>query len=468
MKAKYLIIFAIITALLFSMLSYTQKVAAPPSKTESTGSQSVDPNASPSPFQTPNGAPYNPNVPSPTATPTPFWNNIIGNPGGVISNPKPSGAVGSAQTINADVWKKVANNSWQYFQPDIGVDAGTGLPKAGLAWPYFTDWDLGVYIQAVLDAQNIALITKNGEWGADARLLKVLAFLDNRTLDSQKLPYWWYEVETGRERPDLQGAGQTYLNVADTGRLLVALNNLKSYNTSWAGRIDNIVKVKSNYSVMLPAISAVEGSVNVYDYLVATGFAAFWPQSVSNIPASILNSIMSAPKVNVSGVQLPLAKISCEPLLLSLFDVRNDSRVYDLTKQVYLAHQARYSTTGKYTAFSEGNTGLSMFAYEWVVLPDGRRWVVQDPYGNNAVYPDIEGNLVDVTPIVYFKVSFSFLALYKTDYARNLTIFLENANPAPVKGYNDGADENGRQVVDVGSNTNGLIISAARYGLSNL
>ena len=56
--------------------------------------------------------------------------------------------------MNSSVWRQVAANAWNYFQPGIGVDANTGLPNSGYGVPYFTDWDLGVYIQAVMDANT--------------------------------------------------------------------------------------------------------------------------------------------------------------------------------------------------------------------------------------------------------------------------------------------------------------------------
>ena len=49
----------------------------------------------------------------------------------------------------------------------------------------------------------------------------------------------------------------------------------------------------------------------------------------------------------------------------------------DLSKQVYLAHEAKYNATGIYIAFSEGNTPTG-FIYEWVVLPNGDTWKIMN------------------------------------------------------------------------------------------
>ena len=69
------------------------------------------------------------------------------------------------------------SNAWAYFQPGIGVDSKTGLPYAGASdFKGFTDWDLGVYIQSVIDAQKIGLIGTDGDWGSNQRLEKAMHF----------------------------------------------------------------------------------------------------------------------------------------------------------------------------------------------------------------------------------------------------------------------------------------------------
>ena len=71
------------------------------------------------------------------------------------------------------------------------------------------------------------------------------------------------------------------------------------------------------------------------------------------------------------------------------------------------------NSTGMYRAFSEGPTGSTDWAYEWVVY-DNKTWVVRAGDGDN-----------NITPIIYTKIAFSFLAVYNTTYARNMVIFLE-------------------------------------------
>ena len=133
-------------------------------------------------------------------------------------------------------WMSLATNAWQYFQVGNSVNSATGLHASGQDYPYFTDWDLGVYIQAIIDAEKLGIISNNGTYGADWRFNEILAFLETRPLTSDGQPYAWYTTD-GQNRDD---SGQV---ATDAGNLLVALNNLKDYRPDLASRIDYIVKL---------------------------------------------------------------------------------------------------------------------------------------------------------------------------------------------------------------------------------
>ena len=373
--------------------------------------------------------------------------------------PKPPGVIASAQTINSTVWLQVAANAWKYFQPGLGVDSTMGLPYSNS--PVFTDWDLGVYIQAVIDARKIGLIDTEGDWGFNSRMDKVLTFLENRTLNPYHYPYWFYQATNGENYPELSDMATTPYDGADTGRLFVALNNVKVYNSSWATRINNFVYNvygnRSDYAAMIPNIkSDVLTSNNIYAYYVYSGFASFWPNNLTNVQSTILNNIFSAGKVTTYGdVWLPKSQITGDPLLCSIFELNNtDSRLLTLARQVYLAHEAYYNDTGQYRAFSEGPSMSGGWEYEWVVLPDGRTWTLDESNSNTS-------------PMIYSKVALGFLAIYNTTYAKNMSVYLENTLPEPSIGYCEGVDESGHTLERVGSNTNSLILDAALYAIQN-
>ncbi len=381
---------------------------------------------------------------------------------------RPPGLIESNPNLTATVWRTVAANAWQYFQPGTGVDSNTGLPRASLTYFYFTDWDLGVYIQAVIDANKTGLIGYDGNWGSIARIEKVLTFLETRELNNASYPFWFYQASDGKEYRAASELSSSLVDPVDTGRLFVALNNLKTFNSNLTSRIDNFVYNKfgnrSNYAVLVPGVlNDCNSSISVYTYYVASGFASFWPNELAGATAKILTNINNAGTVQTFGVTLPNATISCEPLLCSVFDLNNDSKLNALAKQVYLAHEAKYNATGQYVAFSEGNTPTG-FIYEWVVLPTGETWKITDGVTN---LPSSISN-----PIIYTKVSMSFLALYNTSFARNMAIYLEQSLPDSNSGYYAGADYNtignANLVLSIDNNSNGLILSASRYCLQNL
>jgi hypothetical protein len=126
--------------------------------------------------------------------------------------------------------------------------------------------------------------------------------------------------------------------------------------------------------------------------------------------------------------------------------------------ETYSAHEAKYNATGEYVAFSEGVSPYE-FIWEWVVSANGDTWKIT----NGTAY-------VQTNPFIYTKVSLSFLAIYNTNFTREMNIYLERVLPEPTNGYYEGADFNTNRdaVVVLGSvngNANALILAAARYAL---
>ena len=198
--------------------------------------------------------PKSTNSPTPSPTPHPkIEDSPLPNIGGLIPGISPSptqikipvrppGIVESAGSMNSTVWKEVAQRAWAFFQPGVGVDSKTGLPYAGgTGFPAFTDWDLGAYIQAAIDAQEIGIID-NGTWDFSNRMNMVLTFLENRPLNATtNWPFWFYDATNGQGYQENTTYASNSVDTIDTGKLLVALNNLRVYNSSLTQRIDNIV-----------------------------------------------------------------------------------------------------------------------------------------------------------------------------------------------------------------------------------
>ena len=168
--------------------------------------------------------------------------------------------------------------------------------------------------------------------------------------------------------------------------------------------------------------------------------------------------MLSSGTVTTNNVTLPISTILGDPLLCSVFDLNNNSsQLMTIMRQVYLAHEAYFNATGVYRAFSEGASLSDHWTYEWVVLPDNRTWVILDE----------KNQPFNISPIIYTKIAVGFLAIYNTTYAYNMNVYLEKALPTPSNGYCEGVAEDGAQLTGTGSNTNGLILGAAKYAIQN-
>jgi hypothetical protein len=355
-------------------------------------------------------------------------------------------------------WRKIAEYAWKYFEANTNYK--TGLPGSTEEFSAFTDWDLGVYLQAVMDAQRIGLIGTDGEWGSYARVERILTFLETRELNPAGYPYWFYTSE-GKNYKEQSDKATTNVDIADTGRLLLALHNVKKYNPAFENRIDsfvyNIHGNRSNYKALVPAVRA-EGlaSDNIYAYYVFSGFASFWSDELKGVPEKILENILNAPKFSYGNITLPQSKLLSEPLFGAIFETENPpGELYRIGEMVYLAHETYYNMTGKYRAFSEGPTTGTSWAWEWTVNGD-EAWVV------------LPEEISNMTPMIYTKTAFSFLALYNRPYAVNLCMYLEDKLSVPSSGYYSGMDEDEVSLQTTSLHTNGVIITAARYAYEHL
>jgi hypothetical protein len=457
MKAKAIISIAIILVLLVSVFAFLLK---------QNPSEPITPVSTDGPTASPTAVPQSTSQPS-ASDPLSQISRYLGGVGNTIVQavtPKAPGIIESSNGMNSTYWRQVAWNAWQYFQPDIGVNSSTGLPNSGSSYfPYFTDWDLGVYIQAVMDANVTGLIGNDGAWGSSVRLEKVVHFLETRELNNASYPYWFYQSSDGKSYHAVSDFSTSPVDSIDTGRLFVALNNLRIFNTSLSSRINNIVLYgqnynRSNYAALVPNIYTDSLSSNsIYAYYIYSGFASFWPSQLSDVPNRILSNILSSGTTTTNNVTLPISAILGDPLLCSVFELNNSSQLMTIMRQVYLAHEAYFNATGVYRAFSEGASTSDHWAYEWVVMPDNRTWVILDE----------KAQPFNISPIIYTKIAVGFLAIYNTTYAYNMNVHLEKALPAPSNGYCEGVTEDGAQLTGTGSNTNGLILGAAKYAMQN-
>jgi hypothetical protein len=353
-------------------------------------------------------------------------------------------------SLEKQYWMDLAEKAWQFYQPSKGVNAQTGLHGASIGWPYFTEWDLGTYIQAVIDARELGLLQDDGSWGFNYRIEKILNFLQTRPLTSDHKPYITYD----------SGNGQQFDNTAtfciDEGKLYMALYNLKTFHPDLTQQIDQIVKVRQNNTEIVPDPNIWIGDTNSYTYFASIAFKAWGFSGWSNMPASIINCIVSQENVTTYGVKLPKAHICNEPLLLAYFQTEDQAEASArwLLGQINSAQEQRYAATGHFTAFAEGNTDLGdpSYVYEYVIDADGATWKMSSA----------------ITPIAYLKVAVAFNAIYSTQYDKNLVSHIMGALSNSSSGFREGIAEDGRSVNNIIDRTNGLILSAAKYAISEI
>jgi hypothetical protein len=346
---------------------------------------------------------------------------------------------------NAGIWLDIARNAWRYFTPGIGVSPRTGLNYASLGWKMITDWDLAMYIIAILRAEEIGLINPGGTWGSEERLNKILDFLLTRKNTPEGIPYLWYLSDTG------EPFGDVSTNPSDSGRLLIALKLLSDRKPHLQDKILAYL-AKTNYSYI--AGNEKKWYQNFYSYLDAVGFSLWGYDNFEPIVKRLkdLERLESFPKVNVYGVELPRIGITSEPLLLGYLDLKLETfkKYLDL---VYEVQKRRYLVTGLITAWSEGGIPKEpYYVYQWIITPTAE-WVTSVPE----------------TPVAFTKVAISFAAIYDDGYAKKL--FKEFSGNYVNEGFIEGITESGEPTFIKGvipyvtDKTNSMIISAAYHAL---
>ena len=319
-------------------------------------------------------------------------------------------------------WNYLAQVAWRYFQPSPAgaVDSSTGLSYGTLDWHYITDWDTGNYLVAILDAQALGLNTQTGVWGTDYRLNKVLSYLQTRTLRSDNgLPYWAYHSTDGSPGTD---QSRLVTDVADTGRLLVALYVVETKRPDLATTVNQILSRVTPTGATLHDVyntNFIQGKTygDLYGYYFTLGFKQFGFDVTSSMTA--WNNLNSGPKVNVYGQLLPLTNIGSEIFLNGMLEIPNlvDSTFADLAYRTLLAQQGRYQATGKLTGWTEGATDVTTFyLYEWIVRTTGQTWQLDDTNGGPSQSVINAGSV----PIMYTKVAIGMNALFGTPYTQTL------------------------------------------------
>jgi hypothetical protein len=342
---------------------------------------------------------------------------------------------------DSDEWSNWAKVAWRYFQPGVGVSSATGLHYANANWHRLTDWDLGVYISAVICAERLGLVSRDGTWGSDYRFERVLSFLETRSITDDRLPYAQYEADTGVVPSDVV---DRLAHPSDSAILLLALDDLRSFRPEFSSRIGSVV---GRYDFESFAQSSYFTANDIYPFYAAQGYWAF---GFSTPKLKALEDLGGGLTVNVYGEEIPKADVTSEPLFMAVLGNRTNDVYRTYADRVFLAQQSRYELTGKLTAFSEGSyLAPEYYVYEWIVTGAGKTWQIT------------AGGAVDVPEVVYTKMAFAFHAVYDNAYTQ--TLVSQVSSLGTEKGFLEGILQNGGIVDTLSDKTNCMILQAACY-----
>ena len=364
----------------------------------------------------------------------------------------PSRSKGSEQGGNA--WRAWAEVAWRYYTPGIGVDPQSLLHRANTQWHWFTDWDLGSYIQSLIDADKLDIIKTEPSFGK--RVEAILGFLERRDLSRNGFPYWSYSTYTGE--PDKE-AGET--NPADIGHLLLALSTLRAYRPELASRINKIVD-RHNMSRVLERMG-LEGGF--YGYYAAQGFKAFGFDGNKAVNRSLgeMTRLSKGPHVSIYGEQIPRAWITSEPILHTLLELPNldDDLFQEYALRIYKVQELRFKATGNYTAFTEGcYFTYGNYIFEWIIRGDnGATWTI-------VSFDQGKAQTLNIPAVIYTKAAFAYHALFTSEYTHKLVDWLLSRKEITTpSGFTEGVSEANELVSYTTDKTNAMILSAARHAI---
>jgi len=364
----------------------------------------------------------------------------------------PSLSQDSAQTESD--WGAWAEVAWRYYTPGIGVDPQSLLHRANTQWHWFTDWDLGSYIQSLIDADKLKMI-KVEPFFAE-RVEAILGFLERRDLSGNGFPYWSYSTYTGEPNKE---AGET--NPADIGRLLLALSTLRAYRPELASRIKKIVD-RHNVSRVLERMG-LEGGF--YGYYAAQGFKAFGFASNKAVNRSLgeMTRLSKGPHLSIYGEQIPRAWITSEPILHTLLELPNldDDLFQEYALRIYKVQELRFKATGNYTAFTEGcYFTYGNYIFEWIIRGDnGATWTI-------VSFDQGKAQTLNIPAVIYTKAAFAYHALFTSEYTHKLVDWLLSRKEIKTpSGFTEGVSEANELVSYTTDKTNAMILSAARHAI---
>lgn len=386
---------------------------------------------------------------------------------------------GNCHAIDGNLWgeeeRQMAEIAWNYFESHY--EPSTGLVRDRTDVPATSLWGMGDYLTALQAAESLDIISPEI---FDDRVRMFLGALQKLPLFAGELPHRGYNVLTLQPvdyaNNNLSDMGNGWSGL-DIGRLLLALQDLKSCYPRYTESIDAIVLDWSYLRVIQDqkvhsAIALKTENQNLtrvyptnfigYQEIAEKGFQ-LWGFEIDNFNRQYQ-------KIDVEGISLPMAPqanhtlpennhLVSSPLLQYSLYFGLDTPFKPYLEGILKAEHQRYQRTGKLSA---SDTSLITTAphviHNTIIGNNNQPWAVLSD--QNTLSPEQR--------IVSSASAFAYYALFPNDdYARQLRMALKDAYDQN-QGYSEGIREiNGEKVNGFSAKTNSLILQSLLYQASN-
>jgi hypothetical protein len=368
--------------------------------------------------------------------------------------------------------RRYAETAWRYFAANTQPETGLVNDRSNVKGA--TLWGLGDYLAALHAARSLDIITAV-EFDHRTRLL--LGALAKLPLFAGELPNRAYNTQTLTttdygKNDTTAGTGWSAL---DIGRLLAALQTLKTAHPEYTAAVDHIVLDWSFLRVvrdqqLFSALTTPDANQRQLTRIhpeTRLGYAEYAARAFQLWGFAVDESAVGGryQTALVEGLTVPIARsrsdaaaLVSDPFVLYGLEFGFDPAMRSLVTPLLKAQAERYRRTQIFTAAA-------------TTLIDRRPYIVHNTiFGKGEAWATLaeDGTTAAASRLVSTAAAFTYHALFPTDdYATQLwqtTVDLYN----PLLGYYEGFyEKTGKTAFGFSSSTNSLILQATLYTAMN-
>jgi hypothetical protein len=392
-----------------------------------------------------------------------------------VGAPQPSTLPALSKPLSI-VERRYAETAWRYFATNVQPE--TGLPNDRSNVKGATLWGMGDYLAALHAARSLDIISAD-EFDKRTRLF--LGALSKLPLFAGELPNRAYDTRTLKptdygKNEIADGTGWSSL---DVGRLLAALQTLKTYHPEYTTAVDQIVLDWSFLRVvrdrrLFSAVITKDTNERVltrirpetrlgYEEYAARAFQLWgFDTDESAVGGQYKTASIEGAEVPIARVRsdepVPNAMLVSDPFVLYGLEFGFDPQMRSLFQPMLKAQAERYRRTKVFTASA-------------TTLVDRKPYVVHNTiFGKGAAWSTLanDSTTAEDARLVSTAAAFAYHALFPEDeYATQLwqtAVDLYN----PLLGYYEGFyEKTGKTAIGFSSSTNSLILQAILHGATN-